>query len=248
MFPGLECHSSGLSKESLLFSGFSSQSSPPNRASKCGSALAATFINWWFMLIKRVAQENGIVCFDISFCSVIMIQGYIRSYTIIILSWDRHCTCHIFKSRHCHVHPGALPRKGCAGCISKSTKRVCKPPSFLHREQLREKTLRSFWLHREWPDSQEGGNLKIEANVAGVYLRCLPPRSNLFIHDDSKRFMGWFKFSRTHWELHYLPTWWSTDTQASHIPIRFSIPFPFPPSALLLSCLQWGLKQWPHTR
>lgn len=113
MFLGLECHSSGLSKESLHFSGFSSQSSPPNRASKCGSTLAATFINWWFMLIKHVAQENGIVCFDTSFCPVIMIQGYIRSYTIIILSWDRHCTCHIFKSRHCRVNLGALPRTGC---------------------------------------------------------------------------------------------------------------------------------------
>lgn len=124
MFPGLECHSSGLSKESLLFSGFPSQSSPPNRASKCGSALAATFINWWFMLIKRVTQENGIVCFDISFCSVIMIQGYIRSYTIIILSWDRHCTCHIFKSRHCHVNPGAL-RGGAVQSASASLPNVC---------------------------------------------------------------------------------------------------------------------------
>lgn len=195
------------------------------------------------MLIKRVAQENGIVCFDISFCSVIMIQGYIRSNTIIILSWDRHCTCHIFKSRHCRVNPSALPRTGCADCISRSTTRVCKHPSFLHREQLREKTPRSFWLLREWPDSQEGRYLKIEAKVVGAYLRCFPPRSNLVIHDDSKRFTEWFRFSRTHSELHYLPVWWSMDGWASHVAI---IPFPFPPSALL-SCLQRGLKLWPHS-
>lgn len=149
---------------------------------------------------------------------------------MIILLWDRHCTCYIFKNRHFHINPGALLSSGCADYISKSTKGVCKHPFFLHGEQLREKALRSSWLLRDWPDAQEGRNLKIEANVAGLYLRCLRPMSNLFSHDDSRQLTEWFKFSWTH----SLPA-----EVVEHSTQAFHIPFPSLPPALLLPVYNW---------
>jgi len=150
----------------------------------------------------------------------------------------RHCTCHAFENRHWCVSPGALLMKGSAAPIASPAGTCACFPLFLHRKRLREKALRSSRLVGDWPDLQQGGNLKIEANVLGVYLRRLRPGAICYPQWQHVVHGGvWILMSIA--QSHYLPRQWNRHTGTSR-PSQSSSPFPSTP--LLLFHVYTGIE------